>query len=553
MADRRFAAPCVLRYAALVLVAAMPTQVGVPVLKLHRATVALTVADILIWVLAAVLVARWMVSRGRQRLAWPPLHIWLVAAVAGLSGAAWLDPSAPRTELLAAIKEMIQYAGIFVAAPLVFLNLLEDTATRARAVWVWAVVTGAVILLGATQAYLEAAGAAPEWLSATRHRELAPLDLDPRNVVGLFGSRTVYGVYLALSLPVLLGLSMSVGNMAARALMSIVIVLGAASITAPGPFLALAVGLTVTGAASGDTPRGRVTLAAAGMAFALCGLAFGPFRGEKLAWTMTETQELTEVVWDTSPTVAPLPAEDGFAPAPPDDELELAPGEADAGFAPAPPDEQLELAPGEAEDGFAPAPPDDELELAPGEAEDGFAPAPRDEELELAPGEADTEPGTTLEAAEPRVVVVGEQTVLSGRMAEWGAAIDMLGSRQRPIAAIGAGPGQYQSDVGGYFGVLPKGGKLEPDFQNQYLVIATELGLSGLFAFVLMLWISIVGARKALTELADGLPDIASGLLGSMAALVVANLFGSTLVRGTSVTIALVVSLIVVYGKTARR
>jgi len=56
-----------------------------------------------------------------------------------------------------------------------------------------------------------------------------------------------------------------------------------------------------------------------------------------------------------------------------------------------------------------------------------------------------------------------------------------------------------------------------------------------------------------LTELADGLPDIASGLLGSMAALVVANLFGSTLVRGTSVTIALVVSLIVVYGKTARR
>jgi len=149
--------------------------------------------------------------------------------------------------------------------------------------------------------------------------------------------------------------------------------------------------------------------------------------------------------------------------------------------------------------------------------------------------------------------VVGEQTVLSGRMAEWGAAIDMLGSRQRPIAAIGAGPGQYQSDVGGYFGVLPKGGKLEPDFQNQYLVIATELGLSGLFAFVLMLWTSIVGARKALTELADGLPDIASGLLGSMAALVVANLFGSTLVRGTSVTIALVVSLIVVYGKTARR
>ncbi len=100
---------------------------------------------------------------------------------------------------------------------------------------------------------------------------------------------------------------------------------------------------------------------------------------------------------------------------------------------------------------------------------------------------------------------------------------------------------------------MPKGGKLEPDFQNQYLVIATELGLSGLFAFVLMLWTSIVGARKALTELADGLPDIASGLLGSMAALVVANLFGSTLVRGTSVTIALVVSLIVVYGKTARR
>ncbi len=533
MADRRSAAPRILEYAALVLVAAMPTQVGVPVLKLHRATVALTVADILIWVLAGVLVARWMVSRGRQRLAWPPLHVWLVAAVAGLSGAAWLDPSAPRTELLATIKEMIQYAGTFVAAPLVFLSLLEDTATRARAVWVWAVVTAAVILLGATQAYLEAAGAAPEWLSATRHRELAPLDVDPRNVVGLFGSRTVYGVYLALSLPILLALSMSVGNTAARALMSVAIVLGAASVAAPGPFLALAVGLTVTGIASGDTARGRVTLAAVGLAFALCGLAFGPFRGEKLAWTMTETQELTEVMWDASPAIASLPA--------------------DAGFAPAPPDDELELAPGEVEDGFAPAPPDEEIELAPGEAEDGFAPAPPDDELELVPEEADAEPATTREAAEPRVVVVGEQTVLSGRLAEWGAAVDMLGSRQRPVAAIGAGPGQYQRDVGGYFGVLPKGGKLEPDFQNQYLVIATELGLSGLFAFSLMFWTSIVGARKALPEVPPGLPDIASGLLGSLAALVVANLFGSTLVRGTGVTIVLVVSLIVLYGKTARR
>ncbi|MBD3176778.1 MAG: hypothetical protein GF320_16490 [Armatimonadia bacterium] len=519
-----------LEYAALALVAVMPTQVGVPVLKLNRAVVTLTVADILVWVLAGLLVARWIVTARREKLHWPPLHVWLIAAVAGLSSAAWLDPGLGKTEILTTIKELIQYVGLFVAAPMVFLSALGEREARRKALWVWAGVTVVVVLIGSAQAFLEAAGAAPEWLSATRHRELQALEVDPRNVVGLFGSRTVYGVYLALSLPVLLPLSVEIQRPVLRILLNVVIVLGAASITAPGPFLALAVGLVVTHVLMADTGMGRAVGASIGLSIALFGLAFGPFRAEKLAWSMTVREEITETVWVDA---APQPDDDGFAPAPPDEELDAAPYEPD-------------------DDGFAPAPPDEELDAAPYEPDDdGFAPAPPDEELEEAPlgGEAD-EGGDS--AAQPEIRVVGERDVLALRYAEWGAALDMLGSRERPVAVIGAGPGQYQEKIGGYFGVLPKSGKLEPDFQNQYLVIAVDLGLVGLMAFVLLMWRS---GRVAWSRLpvADGdLPDVLPALIGALAALVVANFFGGTLVRGTGVTILFIVSLIILWGYPTR-
>lgn len=481
-----------LDYGALVLVAVMPTQVGVPVLKLHRAVVTLTVADILIWLLAAALVLSWLISRRHERLDWPPLHMWLIAAVAGVSATAWLYPSAPRTELLTTLKEVLQYVGLFVAAPLVLLNLLRDPGMRTRALWVWGIVTVLVVLLGATQGYLEAVGVAPEWLSATRHREQPPMPRDPGDVVGLFGSRTVYGVYLALSLPVLLALSVEMKRRVPRVLLCIAIILGAASITAPGPFLALAVGLIVTLAAMADTPKGRAAGVAIGCGIALCGLAFGPFRSEKLGWSMTEVEEVTETVGIGTGS--------------------------------------------ESEGGFAPAPPDEELEVAPGESEGGQAPS-----------------GGIPMGEQTSFVVVGERPILAGRYAEWGAALDMLGSRDRPIATIGVGPGHYQSDIGGYFGVLPKGGKLEPDFQNQYLVVATELGLTGLFALALLLWRSLRDAWGSLSGVVSGVPDAMPGLAGAMVALLIANLFGGTLVRGTGVTIMLIVSLIALHGRTDRR
>jgi hypothetical protein len=455
---------------------------------------------------------------------------------------------------------------------MVFLSALAESEARRKALWVWAGVTVVVVLIGSAQAFLEAAGAAPEWLSATRHRELQALEVDPRNVVGLFGSRTVYGVYLALSLPVLLPLSVEIQRPVLRILLNVVIVLGAASITAPGPFLALAIGLVVTHVLMADTGMGRAVGASIGLSIALFGLAFGPFRAEKLAWSMTVREEITETVWVDA---APQPDDDGFAPAPPDEELDAAPYEPDDdGFAPAPPDEDLDAAPYEPDDdGFAPAPPDEELDAAPYEPDDdgfasappdeeldaapyepddnGFAPAPPDEELEEAPlgGEAD-QGGDS--AAQPEIRVIGERDVLALRYAEWGAALDMLGSRERPVAVIGAGPGQYQEKIGGYFGVLPKSGKLEPDFQNQYLVIAVDLGLVGLMAFVLLMWRS---GRIAWSRLpvADGdLPDVLPALIGALAALVVANFFGGTLVRGTGVTILFIVSLIILWGYPTR-
>jgi len=440
---------------ALVVVALAPTQIGVPLFHLGRATVSLTAADLLIWLLAAVVVLRWVLTKRRDPIARPPLHLWLVAAIAGLSGAAWLSPALPREYVVSTAKELIQWVGFFVAAPLVFLNALTTDAGRRRAVIVLLCVTAVTVMIGLAQGALAQASAGPDWLYGTWHRELEERDVDPSKVVGLFGSRTVYGVQMAMVLPIALALAIGLRRPGAGLALTVLALAGAASVTVPGPFAAVTVGLAVAGFLAAPSGKTRWLYGVAGLVVALVGLLAGPFRAETLDWSIVYDRQVAALV----------------------------------------------------------------------EADEGGG------------GRADESVGPNRTVLVPTV---------DNRYAEWGAVMEMIGSTDDPVAVIGVGPGHYQEQIGAYLSVLPKYGKLETDFQGQYLVIVAELGLTGLAAFALFLGVSLRGALTGATRGADPFSRaLHGGLAGAFSALLVANLHACPVVRGTGVTLVLLACLII--------
>ncbi len=445
-----------IEYGALLAVLVSPTQVGIPLLKLGRATVALTAADIVLWLLAALLVARWLASGRRARLAWPPVHVWLLVAVAGLSASAWLSPGLAKDQVLATAKEVFQFVGTFVAAPLVFLSAFTEERSRRRAVWLVVAVAVPVCLLGLAQALAEQAGlAGREALFVTRVQELKPRPNDPGNVVGLFGSRTVYGLFLVMVLPVVLTLAW-VSRPKAGIPLLLLFTVGAATVCAPGILPGLVVAVLVAAAALGVGER--AALRALGLAAALLALAIGlgPFRAEKSDLSILYERPVK-------------PAAASVAPA---------------------------------------------------------------------------------EAADP----VETRLTVDNRYTEWGSTMQMVGTNQWPVAAIGYGPGHYQDQIGGYAGPLPKFGKLEPDFQGQYFVVLVELGLAGLAALAwffgrtaTLSWRVLRAAREPFDR------ALAAGALGGFCGLSVANLYGCPLVKGLCVTLMLLASLIVTSANTVHR
>jgi len=504
-----------LEYGILAVIVAMPTQVGIPLLKLERATVTLTAADVLVWLLAALAFLWWLPGRGRSSLRWPPVHLWLLSVAAILSAAAWTDPGLGKKEVLSAAKEVFQWLGFCVAAPVVLLNGLATAESRRRALTAWAVVTAATVLIGIVQAVAQVQGVAPSWMAATRHFETEPLPVDPASVVGLFGSRTVYGVYLCLSLPVMMGLMLVARGTWLRLGLALLLIVGVASITLEGAFLAVLLGLCTVGALAYTTRPARTVGVVTALAVCAGGLLIGPFRHEKLAWHLMSER---------------LVAAEDMA-------LE------DQGPSPAPADEDLPWVPGEGPESVA-------------IGDEGLKEAPADEDLPWVPGEGpeSQEAAPSARASAPAAPLrYVPEPVIAKRYAEWGAAVQMLGSRTWPVASIGAGPGQYQEAIGGCYLSLPKQGKLEPDFQNGYLVVLCELGLPGLFALVLYFTGTLRAARSALADASERDRGLLAGLVGALAAALVVNFTGCPIVRGTSVTLALVACLILALARSSRR
>ena len=129
------------------------------------------------------------------------------------------------------------------------------------------------------------------------------------------------------------------------------------------------------------------------------------------------------------------------------------------------------------------------------------------------------------------------------RYVEWQAA--MNGTMMNPL--VGVGLGRYQTNIGQYYGDIPKPGGtnlMEPDAINYYGVLGLEAGLPALAA---LLWVLLRHARKAAgayARLERGLEKgLALGACGSLLAFAINSFFCSCIVRGVAVGFVLILAL----------
>ncbi len=148
-----------------------------------------------------------------------------------------------------------------------------------------------------------------------------------------------------------------------------------------------------------------------------------------------------------------------------------------------------------------------------------------------------------IERGEVYHVPAGQEppTLIKKRWLEWQPALSMLADN----FALGVGTGNYQLHIGSYYGRIPNAKKTEPDTNNLYLVIGSSMGFPGLVAFVAWLGHFWRLAERNWQQAHDGWSmGICWGLLGSVYAIAVVNLFSSLFVRGNSVVWALIFAMV---------
>lgn len=125
------------------------------------------------------------------------------------------------------------------------------------------------------------------------------------------------------------------------------------------------------------------------------------------------------------------------------------------------------------------------------------------------------------------------------RYPEWQAAAAMIA--QSPLA--GCGLGNYQRNVGRFFGILPsENSKAEADSQNMYLVLAATVGLPGLFCFLAIL-VRAIGSGSGIPDPSAVDRAIAIGARGALLAFAINCLWAPLLVRGIGIPLAFVLAL----------
>jgi len=116
------------------------------------------------------------------------------------------------------------------------------------------------------------------------------------------------------------------------------------------------------------------------------------------------------------------------------------------------------------------------------------------------------------------------------RYPEWQAAASMILTHPW----LGVGPGNYQRQVGPFYGQVPNAtGPAEPDIQNLYLVLGATCGLPALLAFGALLTTAIGSAQKAGR----------AGVVAALAAFSLACVWHPLLVRGLGLPLVFVLAL----------
>ena len=127
------------------------------------------------------------------------------------------------------------------------------------------------------------------------------------------------------------------------------------------------------------------------------------------------------------------------------------------------------------------------------------------------------------------------------RYTEWQAALSM--TRENPFLGVGAG--NYQDNIGMYYGYLPSPEHAaEPDSQNLYLVLASSCGIPALLFFAaLLLEIMSRAVRRYYAETDPMLKGLLIGVAGSMVAFAIACIWSPLLVRGIGIPLAFLFAL----------
>lgn len=129
------------------------------------------------------------------------------------------------------------------------------------------------------------------------------------------------------------------------------------------------------------------------------------------------------------------------------------------------------------------------------------------------------------------------------RYVEWQASLDMW----RETPSLGVGLGNYQSQIGMFYGILPMPeGPKEPDHNNLFLVTLASTGIVGLLGLMIMLasWL-----RKAATAFQTNGKDtlrkiLALAVIGAIPAFCVDSIWTALIVRGVFPSLVLIVALL---------
>ncbi|MCS6861971.1 MAG: hypothetical protein NZT92_16820 [Abditibacteriales bacterium] len=152
---------------------------------------------------------------------------------------------------------------------------------------------------------------------------------------------------------------------------------------------------------------------------------------------------------------------------------------------------------------------------------------------------------TLLPGLFPLTVLHDEEGDIKKQYIEWQAALNMMEDTRENNFLLGVGTGNYQLNIGRYYGFLPNKEKMPRDSHNLYLVLGGSMGLLGLVTWIWILTHHLQLAHTLRRQTSDAWQrGVATGLCGSLWALAFINLFHALLVRGTGLVMVFLWALL---------